>query len=58
MSIQDWDCLLPFELIDIGEAFKCNGTVFVKKTSRTAYVFGMPHRWFYFSKTQRVWGKQ
>ena len=58
MSIQDWDCLLPFELIDIGEAFKWNGTVYVKKSSRTAYVFGVPYRWYYFSKTQFVWGKQ
>ena len=39
-----------FENIQVGKTFNCNGTTWVKRSSKTAHVWGTPHRWFYFSK--------
>jgi len=39
-----------FDQIQIGRTFNFNGTTWEKRSSRTAHVWGMPHRWFYFSK--------
>ena len=41
------------ELVN-GELFTFNGTTFKKKSSRTAFVYGRPNRWFYFSKNDVV----
>ena len=37
-----------FENIVIGDSFDYNGTTFVKKSSRTAFLHEIPTRWFYF----------
>ena len=39
-----------FENIQVGRTFNFNGTTWEKRSSRTAHVWGMPFRWFYFSK--------
>ena len=39
-----------FENIQVGKTFNCNGTTWVKRSSKTAHVWGTPHRWFFFSK--------
>ena len=39
---------LTFKKVAIGESFWLTGIQFVKKSSRTAYRFGMPHRFEYF----------
>lgn len=41
------------ELVN-GDIFTFNGTMFKKKSSRTAFIYGRPNRWFYFSKTDLV----
>lgn len=41
----------PFDSIQAGRTFEYNGTIWEKRSSRTAHVWGMPHRWFYFSKS-------
>ena len=38
-----------FKDIKIGTQFYFCGTLWQKRSSRTALVVGMPHRWFYFS---------
>ena len=45
---------LSFSDLQIGDSFESNGSTWVKKSSRTAYIFGMPHRWFYFSKSDPI----
>ena len=40
---------IRFDCIAIGDALDFNGTTYVKKSSRTAYVQNMGNRWFYFS---------
>ena len=46
---------MTFDQIKIGESFYLAGTAYIKKSTRTAYIFGMPHRWFYFSKNDTVY---
>ena len=41
------------ELVN-GDIFTFNGTMFKKKSSSTAFVYGRPNRWFYFSKNDMV----
>lgn len=43
-----------FDKVVINGQFVCNGTHWVKRSSRTASLFGQPGRWFYFSKADRV----
>ena len=45
---------MSFSKVKIGGSFELNGSTWIKKSSRTAYIFGMPHRWFYFSKNDIV----
>ena len=47
-----------FAKIKIGDAFHLNGTWWVKKSSRTAYLWEMPHTWFYFSKDDLVFSDE
>lgn len=37
-----------------GELFTFSGTTFKKKSSRTAFIYGRPNRWFYFGKNEIV----
>ena len=39
-----------FDQIQTGRTFEFNSTTWEKRSARTAHVWGMPHRWFYFSK--------
>ena len=43
-----------FNTLFVGDIFHMNGTLWEKRSSRTAHVFGMPHRWFYFSHKDQV----
>lgn len=43
-----------FNTVFVGDVFHFNGTLYQKRSSRTAHVFGMPHRWFYFSHKDQV----
>lgn len=45
---------ISFTDIPTGTVFHFNGTLWEKRSSRTAHVFGMPHRWFYFSHKDQV----
>lgn len=54
MPIKKHNPPTTFAKIKIGDAFHLNGTWWVKKSSRTAYLWEMPHRWFYFSKDDLV----
>ena len=45
---------MTFQEITIGAMFSYNGTTFKKKSSRTAFIYGRPSRWFYFSKKDQV----
>ena len=45
---------MSFSKVKIGGSFELNGSTWIKKSNRTAYIFGMPHRWFYFSKNDIV----
>ena len=47
--------LFLFDDIKIGRPFIFNGTSYNKRSNRTANVFGMPSRWFYFSKKDVVY---
>ena len=38
-----------FDFIIIGDTFDFNGTTYIKKSSRTAYVQNGGGKWFYFS---------
>ena len=41
---------VPFEDIPLEGIFTYNGTTYVKKSTRTAFLQEIPSRWFYFSK--------
>lgn len=43
-----------FENVVITGQFVFNGTHWVKRSSKTAALFGQPDRWFYFSKKDQV----
>jgi len=43
------DKAVSFNTLSIGTVFHFNGTLWEKRSTRTAHVFGMPHRWFWFS---------
>ena len=43
-----------FNNVAIKGQFVCNGTHWVKRSKRTAALFGQPSRWFYFSKKDQV----
>lgn len=43
-----------FTSVPVGTVFHMNGTLWEKRSTRTAHVFGMPHRWFYFSQNDMV----
>lgn len=43
-----------FDNVVINGQFLCNGTHWVKRSNRTAALFGQPSRWFYFSKKDHV----
>lgn len=45
-----------FKALEIGEYFFSEGTYFVKKSTRTAYVISNKNLWFYFSKNEIVKG--
>jgi len=45
---------VSFANIPVGTVFHMNGTLWEKRSTRTAHVWGMPHRWFYFSQTDMV----
>lgn len=44
---------VPFSALAIGDLFYSNGTVWRKKSTRTAAVLNTP-RWFYFTATHLV----
>jgi hypothetical protein len=46
--------MISFSKIPTGTVFHMNGTLWEKRSTRTAHVFGMPHRWFYFSHKDMV----
>lgn len=41
---------ITFRMVRIGELFNCNGTLYIKRSSRTALLMAAP-RTFYFSQT-------
>lgn len=43
-----------FDKVAIKGQFVYNGTQWVKRSSRTAALFGQPSRWFYFSNNDQV----
>ena len=43
-----------FNNVAIKGQFVCNGTHWVKRSKRTAAVFGQHNRWFYFSNKDQV----
>lgn len=43
-----------FDNVKTGGQFLSNGTHWVKRSSRTAALFGQPSKWFYFSKNDAV----
>ena len=43
-----------FDKVVINGQFLCNGTQWVKRSKRTAALFGQPSRWFYFSNKDLV----
>lgn len=45
---------VSFSTLSVGTVFHMNGTLWEKRSKRTAHVFGMPHRWFYFSSKDIV----
>ena len=50
------DKVVPFNALSIGTVFHLNGTLWQKRSTRTAHVFGMPHRWVYFRLKDMVDG--
>ena len=48
------DLPVSFSALSIGSVFHSNGTLWEKRSTRTAHVYGMPHRWFYFSRKDTV----
>lgn len=45
---------VSFANIPVGTVFHMNGTLWEKRSTRTAHVWGMPHRWFWFSQKDMV----
>ena len=45
---------MTFQEITVGAMFSYNGATFKKKSSRTAFIYGQPNRWFYFGKKDQV----
>ena len=45
---------MQFKDITIGQCFILNGTVWCKKSSRTAYLNSNDSRWFYFGLKESV----
>ena len=43
-----------FDKVTVKGQFVCNGTLWVKRSKRTAALFGQPSRWFYFSNKDQV----
>ena len=43
-----------FDRVTVKGQFLCNGTQWVKRSKRTASIFGQPNKWFYFSNKDRV----
>ena len=50
----DRNLTVPFSNLSIGTVFHFNGSLWQKRSTRTAHVFGMPHRWFYFGNKDIV----
>jgi len=48
--------VVPFSTLSIGTVFHLNDPLWQKRSTRTAHVFGMPHRWFYFRHKDMVDG--
>ena len=44
-----------FADIPVGTHFWAGRIHWVKKSSRTAYIFGMPHRWSWFGQFETVY---
>ena len=45
---------MSFKDLKVGKPFRYNGSTYVKKSSRTAYLLDMYSRWFYFSHSDIV----
>ena len=45
---------VSFTNIPVGTVFHKNGTLWEKRSTRTAHIFGMPHRWYWFSQKDMV----
>ena len=43
-----------FDKVAVKGQSVCNGTDWVKRSKRTASIFGQPNRWFYFCNKDRV----
>lgn len=43
-----------FDKVTVKGQFVWNGTHLVKRSKRTAAVFGQPNKWFYFSNKDQV----
>jgi len=52
MQFKDIAVLTVFKL------YHGSSTKWVKQSSRTAHLYGMPERWFYFGKNEQVSVKQ
>lgn len=45
---------ITFKSVYIGESFICNGTIYTKRSTRTAHLKHNKSIWFYFSQNQLV----
>ena len=45
---------ISFANVPVGTVFHMNGTLWEKRSTRTAHVWGMHHRWFWFSQKDMV----
>jgi len=43
-----------FDTVFVGDVFLCNGTLYQKRSSRTAHLFGMPNAFSWFSKKEQI----
>ena len=43
-----------FDKVAVKGQFVCNGNNWVKRSKRTASIFGQPKKWFYFSNKDLV----
>lgn len=46
--------MTTFARVEVGGEFRSDGTDYIKKSSRTAYVKDTPDRWFYFGRREVV----